>query len=147
MRTGVLALTASLVLAPVAMGGDGGGAAAGGRTFTLHPIGTVVKEGGRSYIVLDKKYEPGLMGLDGYPEVTVVYWFDRNDTPEGRAILQVHPRGDPQNPLRGVFATRSPFRPNLIAISRCKIVAIRGNVVEVDDIDALPGSPVLDLKN
>lgn len=147
MRTGVLALTASLLLAPVAAGGDGGGAAADGRTFALYPIGTVVKEGGRSYLVLDKKYEPGLMGLESFSEVTVVYWFDRNDTPERRATLQVHPRGDPQNPLRGVFATRSPFPPNLIAISRCRIVAIRGNVVEVDDIDALPGSPVLDLKS
>jgi tRNA-Thr(GGU) m(6)t(6)A37 methyltransferase TsaA len=105
-----------------------------------------VKEGDRTFIVLDEKYEPGLMGLETFSHVTVVYWFDRNDTPEKRSILQVHPRGNKQNPLRGVFATHSPVRPNLIAISRCKIIAIRGNVVEIDEIDAFHDSPVLDLK-
>ncbi|MHC4463765.1 MAG: TrmO family methyltransferase domain-containing protein [Planctomycetota bacterium] len=78
--------------------------------------------------------------------VHVVYWFDRNDTPEKRAILQVHPRGDKNNPLTGVFATHSPFRPNLIAISKCDIISIKENMIEIKDIDAFDGSPVLDLK-
>jgi tRNA (Thr-GGU) A37 N-methylase len=63
-----------------------------------------------------------------------------------RAILQVHPRGNLQNPLTGVFACRSPVRPNLIALSLCKIVSVRGNVVEIDKIDAAENSPILDLK-
>ena len=114
--------------------------------FALYPIGKVVKQGDKTMIVLEKKYQPGLLGLDKLSHVTVVYWFDRNDTPEKRAILQVHPRGDRDNPLTGVFATHSPVRPNLIAISKCSIVSIKQNVIEVKEIDAFDGSPVLDLK-
>ena len=117
------------------------------RQFTLYPIGSVVKEDGKTMIVLDKKYQPGLLGLERHSHVTVVYWFDRNDTAEKRAILKVHPQGNMKNPLTGVFATHSPVRPNLIAISRCKIVGIRQNVVEIESIDAFDDSPVLDLKS
>lgn len=116
-------------------------------TFTLYPIGSVVKEDGHTYIVIDKKYEPGLMRLEDFSHVTVIYWFDKNDTPEKRSVLQVHPQGNMANPMRGVFATHSPARPNLIAISRCKILSIKANVVEIDSIDAFPDTPVLDLKN
>ena len=114
--------------------------------FTLYPIGKVVKDDSHTWIVIDKKYQPGLLRLEKYSHVTVVYWFDRNDTPQKRAILQVHPQGDKSNPLTGVFGTHSPVRPNLIAISRCKIIAVKENTIEVEDIDAFPNSPVLDLK-
>lgn len=116
------------------------------KTFTLHPIGCVQRSDHRALIVLDKKYQPGLLGLDGFSHVQVIWWFDKNDTPQKRSILQVHPRGNPQNPLTGVFATRSPFRPNLIALSLCKIVSVKDNVVEIEEIDAFDGTPVLDLK-
>jgi len=112
----------------------------------VYPIGKVVKEDGRTFIVLDKKYEPGLLGLDRSSSVTVIYWFDRNDTPKKRSILQVHPRGNLKNPLTGVFATHSPVRPNLIGVSRCRIISVKNNIIEVEDIDAFPGSPVIDLK-
>ncbi len=114
--------------------------------FIIHPIGRVVKENDKTMIVIDEKYQAGLLGLDRHSHVHVVYWFDRNDTPEGRAVLQVHPRGDKNNPLTGVFATHSPFRPNLIAISKCNIISIHENVIEIEDIDAFDGSPVIDLK-
>jgi len=116
-------------------------------TFTLRPIGYVQKEDGRTCIVLAEQYEPGLMGLEQFTHVTVVYWFDLNDTPEKRAVLQVHPQGNEANPIRGVFATHSPMRPNLIAISRCKILSVKDNVIEIDEIDAFDNTPVLDLKN
>lgn len=114
--------------------------------FKMHPIGRVEKTEDRTTIVLDKEYEPGLLGLDGFSHVCVFWWFDRNDTPQRRAVLQVHPRGDKNNPLTGVFATRSPVRPNLIALTMCKIVAVRDNMVEVEKIDAFDGTPVLDMK-
>lgn len=114
--------------------------------FEVYPIGTVERKDDRTFLVLDKKYQPGLKGLEKHSYVHVVYWFDKNDTPEKRAILQVHPRADNNNPLTGVFATHSPFRPNLIAISRCDIVAIKDNVIEIKEIDAFDGSPILDLK-
>ncbi len=97
-------------------------------------------------IVLDKKYQSGLLGLEGFSHVQVIWWFDKNDTPQKRSILLVHPRGDPTNPLTGVFATRAPVRPNLIALSLCKIISVKDNVVEVEKIDAFEGTPVLDLK-
>lgn len=114
--------------------------------FSVYPIGKVVKEDGKTFIVLDKRYQAGLKGLEKHSYVTVVYWFDRNDTPEKRAILEVYPRGDRSNPLTGVFATHSPFRPNLIAITRCDIIEVRDNIIEIKEIDAFDGSPVLDLK-
>lgn len=116
------------------------------KTFSIHPIGYVRKSAGKTTIVLDKKYQPGLLGIDRKKEIWVIWWFDRNDNPEDRAVLQVHPRADQKNPLTGVFATRSPVRPNLIALSRCKIIAVKGNVIEIDEIDAFPGTPVLDIK-
>ena len=116
------------------------------REFTVHSIGWVKKAQGKTTIVLDKKYQPGLQGLDGFSHVYVLYWFGRNDNPEKRSVLQVHPRGNKQNPLTGVFATRSPARPNLIALSLCKIIEIKDNVIEIENIDALPDTPVLDLK-
>ena len=104
------------------------------------------KEAGRTRIILERKYEPGLLGLDRFSHIQVLYWFDRNDTPRERSILQVHPRGNKSNPLSGVFATRAPVRPNLIALSLCRIVSIRENIIVIDRIDAFPGTPVLDIK-
>ena len=116
-------------------------------TFTLYQIGEIIKENDKTFIVLDKKYIDGMMGMEKFSELTVLYWFDQNDTPEKRSILQVHPRGDDENPMRGVFTTHAPVRPNLIAITRCKILSIKGNIIEIDDIDALNHSPVIDIKS
>ncbi len=117
------------------------------KQFTVYPIGWVRKTEGRTTIEVDKKYQRGLLGLDQFSHVWVLYWFDRNDTAEKRSILQVHPRGNPDNPIRGVFATHSPARPNLIAMTRCEIISVKENVIEIKEIDALPDTPVLDLKN
>ena len=76
----------------------------------------------------------------------MLWWFDRNDTPQQRSILWVHPFGDPNNPLKGVFATRAPIRSNLIALTRCKVLSVKGNIIEIDDIDAFEDTPILDIK-
>jgi len=115
-------------------------------TFTLHPVGKVEKKGGKAAVVVAPEFADALLQLDRYSHVWVFYWFDRNDTPEKRAVLRVHPRGNRENPLTGVFACRSPFRPNLLALSLCKIRSVEGNRVELEDIDAFDGTPVLDLK-
>jgi len=115
-------------------------------TYTMSPVGWIRKTGGKTFIVIDKRYQPALLGVDQLSSLWVLYWFDRNDSPEERAILQVHPRGDPERPLRGVFATRSPFRPNLIAVSNVKVLSVRDNIIEIDAIDAFADTPVLDLK-
>ena len=116
--------------------------------FTVRPIGRIRKADGRTTIVLKKKYQPGLLGLEGFSHVYVYWWFDRNDTPQKRAILQIHPSppGNMRHPLTGVFATRSPFRPNLIAMTLCKIISVKDNIVQVEGIDAFADTPVLDIK-
>ena len=117
------------------------------KEFKVHPIGYVRKTEDKTTIVLDKKYEPGLLRMENQSEIWVLWWFNKNDTPEKRSILQVHPRGNPDNPLTGVFATHSPVRPNLIAMTRCKIISVEGNVIEIESIDAFPDTPVLDIKS
>lgn len=114
--------------------------------FKVHPIGHVEKMGERIVIIIDKSYQDGLLGLEHWSHIQVIWWFDKNDTPAKRTILQVHPRGDQKNPLTGVFACRAPVRPNLIALSLCKIVSVKENVVEIEKIDAFEGTPVLDIK-
>jgi tRNA-Thr(GGU) m(6)t(6)A37 methyltransferase TsaA len=117
------------------------------KEFKVHPIGYVRKTDDKTTIVLDKKYEPGLLRMEKQSEIWVLWWFDRNDTPEKRSILQVHPQGNPKNPLTGVFATHSPVRPNLIAMTRCKVISVKDNVIEIESIDAFPDTPVLDIKS
>ena len=101
-------------------------------TFKLYPIGKVEKEGQSVRLRIFDEHVDGLLGLDGWSHVNVFYWFDKNDTPMNRGILRVHPRGDKQNPLTGVFACRAPVRPNLIALSVCKVVSVQGGLVQVD---------------
>lgn len=117
------------------------------KEFKVYPIGYVKKADGKTLIVLDKKYESGLLRLEKLSEIWVLWWFDKNDTPEKRSILQVHPQGNPDNPLTGVFATHSPARPNLIAMTRCKVLSVKENVIEIESIDAFPDTPVLDIKS
>jgi len=114
--------------------------------FKLYPVGTVQRQHGTTKLRIFERYRDALKGLDGFSHAIVLYWFDQNDTPEKRNILQVHPRGNKNNPLTGVFACRAPVRPNLIALSRCKLLSIRNEIVTVDKIDALDSSPILDIK-
>lgn len=114
--------------------------------FLIHPIGTVRRQGDQTFIDLDPAFGDGLLGLDGFSHILVCYWLDRNDTPEARRVLRTHPRADPANPLTGVFATHSPRRPNPIAISLCRLMAVTGPTLEIDRIDALDASPVIDIK-
>ena len=114
--------------------------------FKLFPVGKVEKKGNSTTVKIFDKYSNALKGLDGFSHMIVVYWFHKNDTPEKRSILQVHPRGNKKNPLTGVFSCRAPVRPNLIAIKVCKILSIKGNIVHIDKIDAFDESPVIDLK-
>ena len=114
--------------------------------YEIYPIGFINRQGDLTTIEIDQHYEDALLGLDEFSHVLVCYWFHENDTPDQREVLTVYPRGNPQNPLHGVFATRSPVRPNLIGISICKILSIKNTIIQIDTIDALDGSPVIDLK-
>jgi tRNA-Thr(GGU) m(6)t(6)A37 methyltransferase TsaA len=87
--------------------------------------------------------EAGLRDLREGDEVLVLTWLDRAD----RDTLRVHPRDDPDAPLRGVFSTRSADRPNPIGVHRVRIVAIETPTrMRVRDLEALDGTPVIDVK-
>jgi tRNA-Thr(GGU) m(6)t(6)A37 methyltransferase TsaA len=95
-----------------------------------------------SRIVLDPALTEGLRGLEPGQQVMVVFYFHRS---QGYDLLQ-HPRGDRSRPRRGVFALRSPRRPNPIGVTVADLVAVEGNVLRVQGLDAINGTPVLDLK-
>ncbi len=121
----------------------------------LKPIGYVERDKGddalrgkdlraqKVRIVLDPAVTDALLGLKPGSEVLVLCYFDRSS----RDVLQVHPRGNVGNPLRGVFATRSPARPNPIAVTSARIERIEENVLHVMGLDALDGTPVVDIKS
>ncbi|MEJ2642538.1 MAG: tRNA (N6-threonylcarbamoyladenosine(37)-N6)-methyltransferase TrmO [Desulfosarcinaceae bacterium] len=115
-------------------------------SLTLRILGHVQRTADTATLEIDPRYADALLGLEAYSHILVFYWFHQNDSPEGRATLQVHPRGDSGNPLTGVFATHSPRRPNLIALTRCRLLAVAGTRLTVADLDALDGSPVIDIK-
>jgi tRNA-Thr(GGU) m(6)t(6)A37 methyltransferase TsaA len=93
-------------------------------------------------LVLDPRVRAGLDGVAPGDRVLVLTWLDRAD----RDVLRVHPRDDPANPERGVFSTRSADRPNPIGIHPVEIVAIDGDRIRVRDLEAVDGTPILDLK-
>jgi len=95
-----------------------------------------------SRIVLDPSLVGGLSGLEAGQDIIVVFWFDRSG---GFDLLQ-HPKGDTSRPKRGVFALRSPHRPNPIGVSQVHLLAVEGNVLLVRGLDAFNGTPVLDVK-
>lgn len=112
----------------------------------IEPVGRVVKQGDRAIIEILPAFAPALDGLTGFSHIWVFFWFHGNDTPENRAILKVHPRKDPANPLTGVFATRAPVRPNLIGMTCCRLFKVEGRRLTVEGLDAWEGTPIVDLK-
>jgi tRNA-Thr(GGU) m(6)t(6)A37 methyltransferase TsaA len=96
-----------------------------------------------SDIVIEPEYADGLMDIEENEFLTVVFYFDRND---GEYRLRLHPRGDPSRPITGVFNTRSQFRPSPIGITVTKLIGRKGNTLVVEGLDALDGTPVLDIK-
>ncbi|WP_031070915.1 tRNA (N6-threonylcarbamoyladenosine(37)-N6)-methyltransferase TrmO [Streptomyces sp. NRRL WC-3742] len=100
-------------------------------------------EGGPdAWLEFDPAVERGLRDLAAGQEVLLLTWLDRAD----REVLAVHPRGDLSRPETGVFATRSPDRPNPIGLHRVTILAVDGLRIRVSDLEAIDGTPILDVK-
>ena len=95
-----------------------------------------------SVLVIAPEVAEGLDGIAPGDEVIVLTWLDRAD----RAVLRVHPRDDPANPERGVFSTRSADRPNPIGLHVVEVVEIDDTRLRVRNLEAVHGTPVLDLK-
>jgi tRNA-Thr(GGU) m(6)t(6)A37 methyltransferase TsaA len=95
-----------------------------------------------AWLVLEDRYAAALDGLAPGDDLVLVTWLDRAD----RDTLTVHPRGEVARPPAGVFATRSPDRPNPIGLHDVEIVEVAGSRVRVRHLEAIDGTPVLDLK-
>lgn len=93
-------------------------------------------------LVFEPEVLEGLAGVRPGDEAVLVTWLDR----ARRDVLSVHPRGDPSRAMAGVFGTRSPHRPNPIGLHRVEITAVDGRRVRVRHLEALDGTPILDLK-
>ncbi|RLI37593.1 tRNA (N6-threonylcarbamoyladenosine(37)-N6)-methyltransferase TrmO [Candidatus Bathyarchaeota archaeon] len=119
-----------------------------GLRIELHPIGVARKTEKRDLMVIsiNPEYAEGLDGIERLDYIYVLYWMDRLSE-EDRKVLKVHPRGDRSRPLTGVFALRSPMRPNPIGLTRVRLLRREGNKLYVEGLDALDGTPVVDIKS
>jgi tRNA-Thr(GGU) m(6)t(6)A37 methyltransferase TsaA len=126
------------------------------QSYELQPIGWVEsslvdraaapKQGNEgspdAWLAFDARFSQALRDLQIGDEIIVLTWLDR----ARRDVLEVHPRGNPANPLQGVFNTRSPDRPNPIGLHRVRILAIQGARIQVRDLEALDKTPIVDVK-
>ncbi|MFO8110490.1 MAG: tRNA (N6-threonylcarbamoyladenosine(37)-N6)-methyltransferase TrmO [Thermoplasmata archaeon] len=96
-----------------------------------------------SEIHIREKYSDSLLGIEEHSHIVVLCWLHKSD----RTVHRVHPMRKPDNPLTGVFATRSPVRPNPISITVCRLVERKENVLVVEGLDAYDDTPVIDLKS
>jgi tRNA-Thr(GGU) m(6)t(6)A37 methyltransferase TsaA len=122
--------------------------------MVIRPIGTVRTSGVRhagewgdvvSEIVLDESLAEGLKGLADFSHIVVVYHLDRAAF-DPKTDLLGHPRGRRNLPRVGVFARRTPHRPNQIGVTNARLLEVRGSTLVVQGLDALDGTPVLDIK-
>jgi tRNA-Thr(GGU) m(6)t(6)A37 methyltransferase TsaA len=124
--------------------------------FTLRPIGRVESpltstadaprqgdEGAPdAYLILNLDVQAGLGGIAVGDEIMVLTWLHEAD----RSCLRVHPRGDMSRPEAGVFSTRAPSRPNPIGLHRVRVLGLDGVRIHVSGIEAIDGTPVVDVK-
>lgn len=98
-----------------------------------------------STIDIEPGYIDALDGIEDFSHIMVLFWFHKIEEAE-RDIRKVHPRKDPSLPITGVFATRSPARPNPIGVTVVKLLKHEGNRLTVLGLDAIDSTPVLDIK-
>lgn len=95
-----------------------------------------------AWIEIDPLISEGLEGIAVGSEIILITWLHKAN----RGILKVHPRGDIDRPVTGVFSTRSPDRPNPIGLHRVSVLEISGNRMKVGPLEAIGGTPVVDIK-
>lgn len=95
-----------------------------------------------AWVAFDESVRAALADITAGDELILITWFDRAD----RAVQAVHPRGDTSRPPTGVFSTRSPDRPNPLGLHRVTVLAIDGLRLHVNNLEALDGTPIVDVK-
>ena len=115
--------------------------------LALRPIGAVRRTDDGVILEVDPAYRPALAQLEHFSHVWVLWWADRFDNEEGRSLLQMEPPYAPGY-TTGVFASRSPLRPNPIGLTVCRLLSVDqdAGLVHVADLDVFSNTPLLDLK-
>lgn len=125
-------------------------------SYTIKPIGVIrsdltSREGAPhqgfegapdAWLEMNSTVVEGLGGISAGDEMVLITWFHQAH----RDLLKVHPRRDPNRPLTGVFATRSPHRPNPLGLHRVTVLEIIGNRLKVGPLEAMDGTPIVDIK-
>lgn len=109
-------------------------------------IGVVESAGDTSIIHVYDEYCPGLLRVREYSHLVLLYWMHMRDNQQHRRVLQVTPHRHEGAPLTGVFACRSPSRPNPLGMTVVELVGVNGCRIHVGGLDALEGSPIVDIK-
>jgi tRNA-Thr(GGU) m(6)t(6)A37 methyltransferase TsaA len=125
-------------------------------SYTIEPVGVVHSELTRledapmqgdegapeAWLEFTPSVAPGLLGIEAGDELMLLTWLHLSQ----RDVLQVHPRGDLNRPLTGIFATRSPDRPNPIGLHRVTVIEVGKQKLRVAPLEAIDGTPIVDLK-
>ncbi len=114
----------------------------------VSPIGKIRHDEEGTFLIVEKRYLPALKELDGFSYINVIWWCDGSDTEEARSTLEVEAPYKKAPEVMGIFATRSPIRPNPIALTAVQIISIDHAVgrIQLAYIDANDGTPVVDIK-
>lgn len=116
--------------------------------LVVHSIGKICNNKGNTFIQLDRNYIPALLGLEGFSHINILWWFSEYDNKQSRTILQTEQPYKNAPETMGIFATRSPIRPNPIALTVTEIIHIdfEKGMIQVVFIDANDNTPILDIK-
>jgi L-fuculose-phosphate aldolase len=118
-----------------------------GLEMDIEAVGTVHKEADEEpFLELELQFKHGMDGIKLGDRLQLLYWMHKLAS-DDRKILKVHPQGDTSRPRQGVFGLRSPMRPNPIGVSIVEVTRIEGTRIYAAALDALDGSPIIDIKS
>jgi tRNA-Thr(GGU) m(6)t(6)A37 methyltransferase TsaA len=118
------------------------------QNYQVNPIGKININEDEMIIELKPEYIPALQALDGFSHLNVIWWFSDFDNEEARNTLESPQPYKKAPPVMGIFATRSPVRPNPIALTTVQVIRIdyKRGIIQIPYIDANDGTPILDIK-
>jgi tRNA-Thr(GGU) m(6)t(6)A37 methyltransferase TsaA len=115
-------------------------------SFGIYQIGTVKIEQEACYIEIHQSYLAGLRHIENFSHIFVLWWISMRDNPQDRSQLLAYPPKLKTEIETGVFSCRSPARPNPIGLTKVKLIKVENDRLYIDRIDAIDGTPVVDIK-
>jgi tRNA-Thr(GGU) m(6)t(6)A37 methyltransferase TsaA len=116
--------------------------------FNVKTIGRIKSDSNEMFVEIKREFIPALQGLDGFSHINVIWWFNEFDNEKMRSILEGKQPYKNSPEVMGIFATRSPMRPNPIALTTVQVISIdhKKGIIQITEIDANDSSPVIDIK-